>query len=275
MRNYTKNEGVSNTGKNYSVYTYTATDGSETFSKESTGRGAPQLRITHDNGSGLKIFDLTDLTRFLVPTAGPKRPRKSAEEKAQAKAEKVSKDSILRETVEGTEKKTVLHYEDGTTITASGGRPKYHNEEGSKLVKIVSYVIGKGQPKKKGRSKIETEVIEVTENPRIEYLYGDKVEVKPEGKRGAPPAIKDGIPLTKIIKYVLAKRTKPEPTEDGVEPPKPTMAELGWEVGQKVTLKGSDKVAEVVVVRDYHVGVQFPGDKFVDTFPISRLVKVG
>lgn len=203
MPKYNVTEIQTNETKRRSEFVYA--NGQDRIVRQPAGQGAPKSKIT-ENG---KDWSLVEILRYL-PAAAPVRP-------AKVKAEPVTKDSIKRTTVSGPSKQVVLVYSDGSEVVAGGGRPRYtHKDTGAALVEIRTVVPGKTKGTK-GRAKTTTEIVEVEQNPRTEYLYGDKL-YPGTGKRGAPPKMRDGKELVKIIKYVLGK-TKPEPKPQEEERP--------------------------------------------------------
>lgn len=240
-------QAASDNGKKYSKHTYLGTDG-VLRTVDPLGKGRPPHTRVIDGVTGM----LKTVTQYIpqgnVPAAVSKEDRPEP-----------VKTSFVGE------KKTVLVYADGTQVVAAGGRPRLsHN--GHWLVEIQTWT-----PAAPTKSDIQEIKIEVQEDPHIAYVYGGETVRKEAGKRGPAPLVHEGKPLEKIIRYVLSENA-PRPTED--EEVKPTMTELGWAVGQKVTLKGSDIEAVVVVVRDHHIGIQYPGNKFIDTFNHKRLNRV-
>lgn len=241
-------QAVSTNGKKYSKHTYLGTDG-KFRTVDPLGKGRPPHTRVIDGVTGM----LKTVTQYNPQGNIP------------AAVAKADRPEPVKTSFVGP-KQTVLVYADGTKIVASGGRPRLsHN--GHWLTEIQTWT-----PAAPVKNDIQEIKIEVQEDPHIAYVYGGKEIRKDAGKRGPAPLVHEGKPLEKIIRYVLSDNA-PRPVE-GEEEAKPTMTELGWVVGQKVKLTGSDKIATVVVVKDHHIGIQYPGSKFVDTFNHKRLERV-
>jgi len=260
MPKYNVKEVVSDTKR--SEFIYSDKNGKQVVLAP-TGRGAPKSKFEHETHG---LLTLVQIIKY-APAAAPRVKKEKV-----VKADKVE---VKRVEIKGDTKRTELVYADGTVVIPTGGRPKLTNENGSPLVEIRTVT-----PKKvkgaKGRAKVPTVTEEVTDNAGIFYVYGGKEVARTTilAGRGAPPKTYNGKTLEKIIRRVLTATAKEEKKEEVIEEVKPTMAELGWEVGQNVRLKGSDKVAQVEVVRDEYIGIRYPGNKFIDTFNVKRLERV-